>query len=156
MSPKGKPVDKDVGLVAFGEMLTEVMKARGISQAALGELVDRAQTTVSEWVRGQAEPLPSTVFCLEKILDLAPGQLSRYLGYVPISVLEEVGSVEAALRTDPTLDDAYRRSLLASYREYQRARNEIVHGASLHRRQDPKRSAQPRKTKLGKTAQLGP
>jgi transcriptional regulator with XRE-family HTH domain len=105
-------------LVDFGAELGRRMADGGVSQAKLGVAVGRAQTTVSDWVLGNAEPPASVVFDLERILALAPGTLSRHLGYLPLEVYRP--TFEDAVRVDPDLTQRERAFLLAGYRALKR------------------------------------
>jgi transcriptional regulator with XRE-family HTH domain len=94
------------------------MSHRGLSQSQVGAKVGRVQTTVSDWVLGRAEPPASVVFALEDTLGLAPGTLSRHLGYLPLATFRP--TFEDAVRADPDLSERERAFLLAGYRALKR------------------------------------
>jgi len=73
----------------FGRALRAAREAAGMNQTAFAERLssdDRpiSQSLVSRWELGQVEPEPYQVFALETSLDLPAGDLSRYLGFVPV------------------------------------------------------------------------
>lgn len=101
---------------AFGSELGRILRLRAMQQWRLGEeLGGLGQSTIAGWVNGTARPSPDQVFITEEILELAPGHLSMLLGYLPPSAVTT--TVDAAILTDPTLDETGRRVLLAVYRE---------------------------------------
>lgn len=102
----------------FGDALAEAMRVRQITQAALGELLDEMrQSSISAWRTGSALPPDvETVFRLEKALKLAPGHLSRHLGFLPAK-RATAPSVSEAIMADSHLDAAGQRILLTAYQE---------------------------------------
>jgi excisionase family DNA binding protein len=56
---------------------------------------------VDSWLGGRAEPSPAEVFALEEALHLAPGCLSRELGYLPVGI---AGHVEEAIGSSQAVD----------------------------------------------------
>lgn len=68
----------------FGLALRAARKRSRRTQAEVGRLIDKDQTVVSVYERGEAEPPRDVVARLEEILALDAGDLSRYLGYVPV------------------------------------------------------------------------
>jgi len=65
-----------------------------------------SQSMISHWTNGRNVPNPDQVFALEDGLGLAPGQLSRHLGYVPnkaVALGWADPSVSEAVRSDPRL-----------------------------------------------------
>lgn len=92
------------------------MEAQGVSQTALARALGRAQNTVSTWVAGDAAPPPDVVFDVEHHLRLAPGSLSRHLGYVPAPMTDE--PVVDAVEADPRLTDDQRDTLIALFRQF--------------------------------------
>lgn len=101
---------------AFGSALGEAMDQLGMSQAALGERLNHMrQPAISAWINGHALPPDiETVFKVEKVLKLAPGTLSKYLGFLPpkapVSVLD-------AIHADQALDASGKRAMTAVYEE---------------------------------------
>ena len=51
--------------MTFGERLMKLRRERGLSQEALGDMVDVTRQTVSKWERGESTPE------LEKLMELA-------------------------------------------------------------------------------------
>lgn len=73
----------------FGRALRAARETAGMNQTAFAEHLssdDRpiSQSLVSRWELGQVEPEPYQVFALEASLGLPAGDLSRYLGFVPV------------------------------------------------------------------------
>lgn len=96
---------------AFGAALREAMGAR--SAVSLAKAVGLTPDAIAKWQRGDSEPPPLTVFAAERFLEVAPGDLSRHLGYLPAS---SPASVPAAIDADPRLSAEVKRVLLATYR----------------------------------------
>lgn len=69
----------------FSIVLSEALRAHEVSQTRLAELLGTTQSTVSLWATGKAVPDPHTVFDIEEVLGLRPGQLSRVLGFLPVA-----------------------------------------------------------------------
>jgi transcriptional regulator with XRE-family HTH domain len=102
-------------VVSFGEALRGALSDRSMSQQALAhQLGLSSQSVVSQWISGTHEPSPGRVFAIEQVLDLAPGQLSRLLGYLPLEA-EPVMDLPGAVAIDPTLTDQQRQAILALY-----------------------------------------
>lgn len=123
---------------AFSKALQEALELREISQAALGEaLGDLRQSTVCAWVNGHALPPDvETVFWIEEELDLAPGHLSRLLGFLPSDDDVEV-DVVAAVMSDPQLTPTARRAVLEVYDDLKRKakkRHPSAHKAKVVKR----------------------
>lgn len=118
--PRNQP--KRTEFVAFGMQLQHARKAAGLSQTRLGELLtdDWKQSTVSEWEQGRTECPPAVVMEIEELLDLAPGDLTRYLGYLPESAAGRTieWDTVTAISRDPHLTEVQRQALLATYRSY--------------------------------------
>lgn len=92
----------------------------GMTQSDLSEALNGrvAQSTISEWKRGQSEPsTPAVTFEVELALGVAPGYLSKHLGYIPPL---SVGQLEAALLLVDDVDENWRQALLALAREIKR------------------------------------
>lgn len=106
----------------FAEALVRHREALGLSQGAFAQALNLSQSAVSQWEMGRSSPLPGTVFAIEALLELAPGTLTRTLGYLPVpkrGVSRAVGKANfvTAVEEDPRLDNRARRMLLAMYRE---------------------------------------
>jgi len=69
-----------------------------------------AQNTISQWLNGAPPGRPAQVFAVERALDLPPGALSGYLGYLPADLYRI--SIETAIAVDDTIDDTVRKGLL--------------------------------------------
>ena len=103
------------GRQKFGVALAQTLRSMGLTQAELAEQLQTTQSAVSAWINGRSEPPPFTVFNLEQTLGLAPGALSRLLGYVPVEAAELGGTVRAAIRRDPMLAEHFKPMLLSLY-----------------------------------------
>ena len=104
----------------FRRALKQAREDAGLSQRALARAVDVSPGAVWQWERDRDGTVPRLDMTtrLEQVLKLEPGQLSRLLGYVPVTA--EPGtmtSVVAAARADPRLGDSERELLIAVYRE---------------------------------------
>lgn len=106
----------------FAAKLNALLVGRGegvpISQQALAERVGVTRASVNDWCRARSIPAPETVFAVERALDVADGELSRVLGYLPISIEDRPPpTVPEVIARDPRLDDAARRLLTMIYEE---------------------------------------
>lgn len=95
-----------------GALRRERLRAE-LTQDELGERIGLTGARVSQLEGGLNAPQPETVFRIEAALDLEPGRLSSFLGYVPCGVVPDV---ETAIAEDRGLDDRSREALLAVYR----------------------------------------
>jgi len=102
--------------VGFGRLLSEALKARGLRQDDLAGMLGTTQSSVSGWINGRYEPAASTVFTVERCLDMDPGALSRPLGYLPVESGSRLVSVESAIAQSAQLDDEEKAALSAVYR----------------------------------------
>ena len=109
----GKAAD---GRMAFGRMLAEALKSRGMKQEDLARSLGTTQSSVSGWINGKYEPAAGTVFTIESSLGLDPGSLSRPLGYLPVEPGAHLVSVETAITQSTHLDDDAKDALSALYR----------------------------------------
>lgn len=115
----------DQDRAAFGAALSRHLAASGRSQQWLATQLSEAtnrpkpfdQSTVTRWLRGENIPDPSTVFALEEVFEMAPGSLSRLLGYLPVGVVEAPVTVPAAVEADVGLTAMGRRIVLKVYEE---------------------------------------
>lgn len=108
-----------VGESEFGAALRSARTSRDLRQEDLADLLGKAGVTVSYqaiggWERGESPPSSEKVFVIERCLELAPGTLSRLLGYLPVSAVP-AKSFEEVVLADPGLDDRARDMLLAAY-----------------------------------------
>lgn len=97
---------------AFAAALDEAIRAAS-TPVAVAEHVGLSDDAVRKWTRGLSEPPPLTVFAVERFLGLAPGELSRHLGYLPVGAST---SVAAAVDADPRLNEVGRAGVLGAYR----------------------------------------
>lgn len=74
-----------------------------------------SQPTAGDWIRRPEIQPPARIFAIEAALELAPGSLSRLLGYVPAGTAPAV-TVEDAIAADPVLTKPERRMLVSAYR----------------------------------------
>lgn len=89
----------------FGEEVAAARIQRKMTQADLSSrLLDgaQAQSRVSRWEHGEVEPPPSVVFQIERVLDVQPGALSRFLGYVPAG--DRPSTIDEFIEQDPFLE----------------------------------------------------
>lgn len=107
---------------AWNEVIRDRLIELGQGQRWLGERVARierrkapySQQNVSAWIAGDRVPDPSTLFVIEKVLELEPGALTAPLGFVPAGT---GAGVERAILDDGRLTASRKRALLAVYRE---------------------------------------
>lgn len=104
------------GRVAFGRMVAEALKGRGMKQEDLAQSLGTTQSSVSGWINGKYEPPPATVFTIESALGVDPGSFSRPLGYLPVETAAGPISVEAAIAQCTLLDDEAKAAIAALYR----------------------------------------
>lgn len=106
---------------AFGAALREARRVAGLTQVDLAAAVPTKQTNVSSWETGERMPREfGLVFEIERLLDVAPGSLSRHLGFLPVEAANGKSSVTAvqAIRSDPALDETAKRALSAAYASF--------------------------------------
>lgn len=105
-------------LKAFGEALQGAMRAAGVNQKELAERIgNTSQGGVSGWVTGKSAPeTPDDVFAIERALEVAPGSLSKHLGFLPPDAVRVASAFEDVIADDPALDDDERAFLLNAYR----------------------------------------
>ena len=104
------------GRLAFGRLLADALKGRGMKQEDLARSLGTTQSSVSGWINGKYEPAAATVFTIERSLGLDPGSLSRPLGYLPVEPAARPVSVETAIAQCATLDDDAKAAISALYR----------------------------------------
>ena len=102
----------------FADALASELAARGVTQGALADAVGVAQNTISQYTTGRFVPPPETVFAIEAALDVAPGALSQYLGYMPCDIEAPPVTVRAVVSGAPELEPWQRDALLAVYRTF--------------------------------------
>jgi hypothetical protein len=78
-----------------------------------GESVSKA--ALQQWLAGTSEPTRAKLVALEQIFELAPGALSRHLGFVPASAVPAVDVIDA-IRSDTALSAKSRERLVLLYR----------------------------------------
>lgn len=103
-------------LTEFGRELSDAMHALRMSQEGLAAAIGKNQSSVSAWCLGERSPAPHKVFEVEHVLRLAPGQLSRHLGYVPPA--RNSISAEEAISADRSISTDVKIALLAIIRSY--------------------------------------
>lgn len=114
-------------LSAFAVAMAAARAAAKMSQRELGHAIQRPQGSVSRYESGLIEPPAPTVFAMEQALDLEPGELSHYLGYMPIveSRIRHIMPVLDALEQDPRLNPQAKTMLINVYRQMARVSNRI-------------------------------
>ena len=105
----------DKRLRDFGDALREALSVQKLRQRDLGDRLGVTQVAVSDWINCQSEPSPETVFIMEHELRLAPGTLSRHLGYLPPKAATHVATVREAILGDSSLTGAEKEMLLGAY-----------------------------------------
>lgn len=104
-------------LEAFRDALTKSLGDSGMERKHLAAAMDVTDTTVGNWLgKGSPPGSPAETFRLEAVLDVPAGSLSKYLGYLPLTV-RPIRSVEAALEADRRLSRLGRRIVLAAYNQ---------------------------------------
>ena len=107
---------------SFGLALTLALRAASQTQAWLGSSLKptRSQPVVSAWCRGEFVPeQPEDVFEIERVLGLSAGELSRHLGFLPVDMARcPPADVLSAIEEDAVLRPAFKKALLAAYREF--------------------------------------
>jgi transcriptional regulator with XRE-family HTH domain len=103
---------------AFQQALRHEREKRGWSQRQLARGLGLSQSTVSYWEQGKSLPEPANVIELERTLELEPGELAHFLGYMRVSTMREaITSVLNAVMSDPDLGEEERELLLTMYRQ---------------------------------------
>lgn len=77
-------MDTDTKRQRFGRAVRAARLSAGLSQAKLSKAINRDQGIVSDYEAGKSEPSIDAVCILERTLNLLPGALSRYLGWIPV------------------------------------------------------------------------
>lgn len=98
---------------AFGEAVEDAIRTSGLRRNDIGAALGVTADAVTKWTKGDTPP-PLTVFGLETLLGLPPGELSRHLGYQPTSA---PASVVAAIEADDRLDPLVARVLIGGYKQ---------------------------------------
>lgn len=105
---------------AFIDDLYVILERKGITQRQLrDDLGWSSHTYMNRWRNLVTEPDPEEVFALEEYLEIAPGTLSRHLGYLPVAVEKQSrpAGFEAIVTADEILPDWGKEILLTSYRQ---------------------------------------
>lgn len=97
----------------FAVAVSAALASADVTASEVADQLHVSYDTVRRWAREGMAPDPLTVFGLEVLLDLPPGELSRHLGYRPV---DSGVSVVDAIEADPRLDDTGRAMLLGAYR----------------------------------------
>jgi len=103
----------------FQEALTRAMG--NLSQVEVARKAGIAPSTLSTWLSGGGAK-PDQVFAVERALNLPPGDLSRHLGYIPVSE-QPLASVEAAVEADEVISAPQKDALVFLYTHF-RSRSE--------------------------------
>lgn len=98
-------------LRAFGEALGAILDGRPTSAAPLGAATGTSKVRVDSWLAGRSEPSPAEVFAIDEALNLAPGCLSRQLGYLPVGIAGDQ-AVEDAISSSNAVDADGRQLVL--------------------------------------------
>lgn len=96
----------------FGHAVADALIQSGKRQADVAAALKVNQSTVSDWKNGKTQPTePQMTFALERFLGLLPGELSKYLGYLPPSAAGPAW--RDAIARDPKIDARLRDVLFA-------------------------------------------
>lgn len=126
--PKKYDYEPKEQYLAFGAALKRHRQGSGFpTQARLGAALDVSWHAVGSWEKGIWAPAPEKVFEIERLLDLPPGTLSRHLGYLPLGAQP---SVQAAVDSDPRLDERGKTLLIDMYRTLARPQRRSSRSAS--------------------------
>jgi transcriptional regulator with XRE-family HTH domain len=108
-----RPMTKDTNGSSFPAALRAERERQGLSQDALGQLVNLTGARISQYETDPAHPpAPDTVFRIEQALDLPGGRLSYHLGFVPVGAIPDVVT---ALDDDPFLNARGREAVRTVY-----------------------------------------
>ena len=110
----------------FRRVLSKTRAERRLSLAALGRSIGVSKSAVAQWENGRSLPVPAKVPDLERALELAPGALSRLLGYVPITSGDDKTTLDVieAIRRDARLGQHGQELLITMYRQLLRQREQ--------------------------------
>lgn len=115
----------------FIRTLDWLLTERGLSQRRfVADIGLSSHTEVTRWKSLGYEPRPETVFQIEEYFGLAPGTLSRTLGYLPVnarSIPLDTSDFEEVVKAHQVLPAWGKEILLTSYRE-------IIGSLGRHRR----------------------
>jgi transcriptional regulator with XRE-family HTH domain len=108
--------DREPSRRRFGAALRARRELQHLNQGELATELDLAQTMVSNYENGAYEPPPETAFKIEKLLKSKPGELTRLLGYIPVSAqsTQAAGVVEAIV-SDRHLGRREQEAMIALY-----------------------------------------
>ena len=106
----------------FAESLRQALHDARTTQNGLADRLGVGRATVSRWANGEGEPpAPRHVFAAEEALGQAPGALSRHLGFVPVSVVDDLlqhrNDPERFVEWMDELDDIGRQLVLIVLRD---------------------------------------
>jgi transcriptional regulator with XRE-family HTH domain len=100
----------------FQAALATALNDRRMTGADLSRILGVSSAAVSLWLNSDSLTIkPDNVFAIERALELAPGSLSRLLGYLPVDAAPAV-TPEEAIVADATLSDDARELLLGALR----------------------------------------
>ena len=106
---------------AFGAALKDACEWAGIGSSsklavALAEAGSSySQTMCAGWFRGSSEPRRDVVQLLEQLTDVAPGGLSRHLGWLPLDAAS-FPDAEMAILADPDLTPTQANAIIVMLR----------------------------------------
>lgn len=116
-TPTRDPSPMDVDEHAFAAALVDALGE--MTQQALADRLGLTRASVNDWCRARSIPSPHTVFAIEEALGLAEGELSRILGYLPLSCEGQPpgGGTVRAMGVDRYLTDEQRSLLIMIYEQ---------------------------------------
>lgn len=85
----------EMSVDSFAEELRRLLS--GVDVAGLAAVLGVSERTVRSWARAERSTSPEVVFALERRLSVAPGTLSRHLGYLPLGSHEAEGVVASRI-----------------------------------------------------------
>ncbi len=111
-------------LEAFGRAIRTALAEKGLTSGALLHLTKATtpagqRRVVNDWLSGNVEPSRVKVVALEKVLELAPGTLSRHLGWLPVNATE-LPDLEGAIIADDGLSSMQKQVLLSALSDFRR------------------------------------
>lgn len=105
---------------SWGFRLRAAREDAGLTLEEVGDKVGTTAQAVAHYEHpGRRKLEPAKVFALERAIGTRPGELSRFLGYMPVDA-ESIPdcSVTDAIAADPSLTPEARRALRAVYQSH--------------------------------------
>ena len=90
---------------AFGQALEIAIENSRLTKVSLAKSLDLNPSNLTRWTSGAQQPSMAKVFALEKHLEVKPGSLSVYLGYLPPEAGATAGSLHEMIQKSPELTE---------------------------------------------------